>query len=60
MSIEGFAYIVLHPLTFDYYHDPPHVRDRLVVEFSAVAASIETGVVGKRYLSTHDAPEVRD
>lgn len=60
MRIEGFAYIVLHTLTLDYCHDPSHVRDRLVVEFSAAAAFIETRVVGKRYLSTHDAPEVRD
>ena len=60
MRFEGFVYTILRTLTFDYHNDPPHVRDRLVVEFSAVAALIENCAVGERYVSTHDAPEVRN
>ena len=59
MRIEGLVYTILRTLTLDYRNDPPHVRDRRVVEFSAVAAFIENCAVGERYVSTHDAPEVR-
>ena len=60
MRIEGLAYSVIHTPTLDYCHDPSHIRDRLFIEFGAAAAFIEYRMVGERYVSTHDGPEVRN
>ena len=50
----------LHTPTLDYYNDLSHVRDGLFIKFSTAADLIETRAVGKRCMSTHDAPEMRN